>query len=76
MDMRTCVKYFDDDDITDLVNRFPTTAYHLQRLASYEIDYIRFGKMNELLEYVDGNGFNITYDPIRRRYTIKRGKVK
>lgn len=75
MDIRQCVRYFDENDITSLVERFPSTAYHLQRLASYEIDYIHFAGMNELLEYVDGNGFNISYDETYK-YTVKRGKVK
>lgn len=76
MDIRDCVKFYDEDDLYKLKLDYQITAEFLERLASYKIDSFRACKMNDLLEYVDGNGFNITYDDTIKRYTVKRGKMR
>ena len=76
MDIRDCVKFYDEDDLYKLKLDYPMTAEHLVKLASYKIDSFKMRKMNDLLEYVDGNGFSITYDNTIERYIVRRGKIK
>lgn len=76
MDIKSCVRFYDEDDLSELKIRYPATADHLVKLASYKIDSFKMRKMNDLLEYVDGNGFSITYDNTIERYIVKRGKIK
>lgn len=76
MDIRDCVKFYDEDDLYKLALNYPMTADFLVQLASYKFDSFKIYRMNDLLEYVDGNGFNITYDDTIKRYIVKRGKVR
>ena len=76
MDIRDCVKFYDEDDLHKLALDYQMTAEFLVKLASYKIDSFKMRKMNDLLEYVDGNGFSITYDDTIKRYIVKRGKIK
>lgn len=76
MDIRDCVKFYDEDDLYKLKLDYPMTAEFLVELASYKIDSFKIHKMNDLLEYVDGNGFFITYDDTIKRYIVRRGKIK
>lgn len=76
MDIRDCVKFYDEDDLYKLKLDYQMTAEALVELASYKIDSFSMRKMNDLLEYVDGNGFSITYDDTIKRYIVKRGKMK
>ena len=62
MDIRNCLRFYDEDDLYKLKTEYQVTADFLIRLASYKIDSFKACKMNDLLEYVDGNGFSITYD--------------
>ena len=72
MDIRDCVKFYDEDDLYKLKTKHQVTADFLVQLASYKFDAFRVRKMNDLLEYVDGNGFSITYDNIIERYVVRR----
>ncbi len=76
MDIRSCVRFYDEDDLSELKIKYPMIAEALVELASYKIDSFSMRKMNDLLEYVDGNGFSITYDDTIKRYIVKRGKMK
>lgn len=76
MDIRNCVKFYDEDDLYRLELDHPITAAFLLQLASYKIDRFKVREINDLLEYVDGNGFSITYDDTIKRYIVKRGKIK
>lgn len=76
MDIRDCVKFYDEDDLYRLTLDYPITTQFLIELASHKSDYFKMRKMNDLLEYVDGNGFSITYDNTIERYIVKRGKIK
>lgn len=76
MDIRSCVRFYDEDDLSELKIKYPITADFLMRLASYKFDSFKACKMNDLLEYVDGNGFSITYDATIKRYIVKRGRIK
>ena len=76
MDIRSCVRFYDEYDLSELKIKYPMTAEFLVELASYKIDSFKIRKMNDLLEYVDGNGFSITYDDTIKRYIVKRGKMK
>ena len=76
MDIRDCVKFYDEDDLSKLKIKYPMTTEFLVELASYKIDSFKIHKMNDLLEYVDGNGFNITYNNATKRYFVTRGKIK
>lgn len=76
MDIRSCVRFYDEDDLFKLKLDYPMTANFLVQLASYKFDSFKVLKMNDLLEYVDGNGFSITYDDTIKRYIVKRGKIK
>ena len=76
MDIRDCVKFYDEDDLSELKIKYPMTTEFLVELASYKIDSFKIHKMNDLLEYVDGNGFSITYNDTTKRYIVKRGKMK
>lgn len=38
MDIRSCVKFYDEDDLSELKIRYPATANNLVRLASYKFD--------------------------------------
>lgn len=76
MDIRNCVRFYDEDDLHKLKLDYPMTAEYLVELASYKIDSFKKYKMNDLLEYVDGNGFSITYDDTIERYIVRRGKIK
>lgn len=75
-DIRSCVKFYDEDDLYKLKSGYPITAGLLVELASYKIDSFKVHHMNDLLEYVDGNGFSINYDNTIERYIVKRGKMK
>lgn len=75
-DIRSCVKFYDEDDLHKLKSDYPITAGLLVQLASYKIDSFKVRNINDLLEYVDGNGFFITYDNTIERYIVKRGKMK
>lgn len=75
-DIRSCVKFYDEDDLHKLKSDYPITAGLLVELASYKIDSFKIRKMNDLLEYVDGNGFFITYDNTIERYIVERGKME
>lgn len=72
MDIRSYVRFYDEDDLHKLVKEYQVTANFLIQLASHKFDSFRVYKMNDLLEYVDGNGFSITYDDIIERYTVRR----
>lgn len=76
MDIRSCVRFYDEDDLYKLTLNHQITADFLMRLASYEIDSFKVCNMNDLLEYVDGNGFTIIYDDSIKRYIVRRGKIK
>ena len=76
MDLRNCVRFYDEDDLSKLELDHQITAEYLILLASYKVDSFKMRKMNDLLEYVDGNGFSITYDDTIERYIVKRGKIK
>lgn len=76
MDLRNCVRFYDEDDLSKLELDHQITAEYLVLLASYKVDSFKMRKMNDLLEYVDGNGFSITYDNTIERYIVKRGKIK
>ncbi len=76
MDIRNCVRFYDEDDLYKLETEYRATAVFLERLASYKIDSFKVNRVNDLLEYVDGNGFSITYDDTIGRYIVKRGKIK
>lgn len=76
MDIRNCVRFYDEDDLYKLKTDYQITAKFLIDLASYRIDSFKVHKMNDLLEYVDGNGFSITYDDAIEKYIVKRGKIK
>lgn len=76
MDLRNCVRFYDEDDLSKLELDHQITAEYLVLLASYKVDSFKMRKMNDLLEYVDGNGFSITYDDTIERYIVKRGKIK
>jgi len=76
MDIRDYVKFYDEDDLSKLELDHQITAEYLILLASYKVDSFKMRKMNDLLEYVDGNGFSITYDDTIERYIVKRGKIK
>ena len=76
MDLRNCVRFYDEDDLSKLELDHQITAEYLVLLASYKVDSFKMRKMNDLLEYVDGNGFSITYDNTMERYIVKRGKIK
>lgn len=73
IDIRSCVKFYNEDDLYKLKKDYPTTAHFLVQLASYEFDAFSVHKMDDLLEYVDNNGFSITYDDTPERYIVKRG---
>lgn len=75
-DIRSCVKFYDEDDLYKLKSHYPITAGLLVELASYKIDSFKVYKMNDLLEYVDNNGFSIAYDSTIERYIVKRGRMK
>lgn len=73
MDIRNCLRFYDEDDLSELKIKYPKTAQSLIELASYEFyDTLTTREMNDLLEYVNGNGFNITYDDTTKRYIVKR----
>lgn len=76
MDIRSCVRFYDEDDLYKLTLDYQMTAEALVKLASHEFDSFTMRKMNDLLEYVDGNGFSITYNNTTGRYIVKRGKIK
>lgn len=76
MDIRSCVRFYDEDDLYKLKSDYQITAGLLGELASYKIDAFKVRQMNDLLEYVDGNGFSINYDNTLERYIVKRGKMK
>lgn len=76
MDIRSCVKFYDENDIAKLELNHQITAEYLILLAAYKINSFKVLKLNDLLEYVDGNGFSITYDDTIKRYIVKRGKIK
>lgn len=76
MDIRNCVRFYDEDDLHKLEVDYQITAEYLVWLASYKINSFKIRKMNDLLEYVDGNGFSITYDNTIERYIVRRGKIK
>lgn len=76
MDIRSCVKFYDENDLYKLQTEHWQTADLLWLLASYKLDSFKVHKMNDLLEYVDGNGFSITYDDTIKRYIVRRGKIK
>jgi hypothetical protein len=76
MDIRECVRFYDDDDLSELKIRYPMTVECLIELASYKIDSFKIHKMDDLLEYVDGNGFSITYNAFMDKYIVRREKTK
>ena len=76
MDIRSCVRFYDEDDLYKLTIDYQMTTEALIKLASYKIDSFTMRQMNDLLEYVDGNGFSITYDDTIKRYIVKRGRIK
>ena len=72
MDIRDCVKFYDEDDLYKLTLDYPITTQYLMELASCEYDVLTAHEMNDLLEYVNGNGFNITYNDTTKRYIVRR----
>ena len=74
MDIRDCVKFYDEDDLYKLKLDYQKTAEALVKLASHKINFLVMRQMNDLLEYVDGNGFSITYNDTTGRYVVKRGE--
>jgi hypothetical protein len=76
MDIRECVKFYDDDDLSELKIRYPIHVKLLTELASHRQDYFIADKMDDLLEYVDGNGFSITYNAFMDKYIVRREKTK
>ena len=76
MDIRDCVKFYDEDDLSELKIKYPITVDCLLQLASHKCDALNTRDLNDLLEYVDGNGFNITYNNATKRYFVTRGKIK
>jgi len=76
MDIRNCVRFYNEDDLYELTTKYNITAQFLIQLASYKFDCFKTCKLNDLLEYVDGNGFSITYDDTIDRYIVRRGKIK
>lgn len=76
MDIRNCVRFYDENDLFKLKLDYPITANFLLQLASYKIDRFKVREINDLLEYVDGNGFSITYNDTIKRYIVRRGKIK
>lgn len=72
MDIRDCVKFYDEDDLYRLTLDYPITTQFLIELASHKSDYFIACEMNDLLEYVNGNGFFITYNNSVDKYIVRR----
>lgn len=72
MDIRSCVRFYDEDDLSELKINYPITTQYLIELASHKSDYFIACEINDLLEYVNGNGFSITYNNSIDKYIVRR----
>ncbi len=72
MDIRDCVKFYDEDDLSELKIKYPITTQYLVELASHKFHYFIACEMDDLLEYVDGNGFFIIYNKSVDKYIVRR----
>ena len=71
MDIRDCVKFYDEDDLCRLTLDYPITTQYLVELASHKSAHFIACEMNDLLEYVNGNGFFITYNKSIDKYIVR-----